>query len=180
MSVGELQTYSAPFHNTEGSPCRCTTHSAAPSVSKPAGGLLVQLYIRNYAHTPICEQCSEFGGYLYLRTNKRVCFLCFSENLLYWLPPLPLGRASRKFGLQRRIIERLPRMKAITGKYSRNEREVAWRSTIVDYESALRSGVVFYESLDVMFNYVSDAEVMRDSGSAGHRSRRPRVTGPFE
>src|SRR6266699_2232047 len=59
--------------------------------------------------TPSCEQCGDFGGYLYLLTCKRVCFLCLSQDKLY-LPLLP-RHASRKFGLDRQIIEKLPRMR---------------------------------------------------------------------
>ncbi|KAJ2985879.1 hypothetical protein NUW58_g5298 [Xylaria curta] len=114
--------------------------------------------------TPVCEQCGDFGGYLYLLTCKRVCFLCLSRNPIYL--PLPPGRASRKFGLQRQIVERLPRMKAIPGTYSPNEKKVA-KCTLVDYESALHAGVALHGSLDAMLKRVSDAEVMRNSRTTG-------------
>ena len=55
-----------------------------------------------------CEQCGDYGGYLYLLTCKRVCFICLSEDKLYL--PLQRRHASRRFGLDRQTIETLPRM----------------------------------------------------------------------
>src|SRR5690606_30564988 len=51
-----------------------------------------------------CERCGDFGGYLYLLTCKRVCFLCLSQDRLYL--PLTPEHASRKFGLDHRVIQR--------------------------------------------------------------------------
>ncbi len=43
--------------------------------------------------TAECEQCGDFGGYLYILTCKRVCFLCLSEDKTYL--PLRLSHANR-------------------------------------------------------------------------------------
>ncbi|KAL7943429.1 hypothetical protein V8C42DRAFT_106875 [Trichoderma barbatum] len=54
--------------------------------------------------TPKCEQCGDFGGYLYLITCKRVCFLCLSHDRLF-LPLVP-RHVNRKFGLDHQIFRR--------------------------------------------------------------------------
>jgi hypothetical protein len=61
--------------------------------------------------TAECDSCGDFGGYLYLITCRRVCFLCFTEEPDY----LPLLRADaiRKFGLHNEHMARLPAMKTV-------------------------------------------------------------------
>ncbi|KAF1934625.1 hypothetical protein EJ02DRAFT_302028, partial [Clathrospora elynae] len=45
---------------------------------------------------PECEQCGDFGGYLYLVICQRVCFLCFTEHETYLT--LKPGHTQRMFG----------------------------------------------------------------------------------
>ncbi|OTB03205.1 hypothetical protein M426DRAFT_181004 [Hypoxylon sp. CI-4A] len=136
-----------------------------------------------------CGQCGDFGGYLYLLTCKRVCFLCLSQDRLY-LPLLP-SHARRKFGLDRQTIEKLPRMRVIPGTYSPNEKKVT-QSVLVDYESALRAGVELHGSLSAMHKYVSDMEVQKvqayhvklaaaqQSGSITRHTRQPLLADPID
>ena len=136
-----------------------------------------------------CERCGDFGGYLYLLTCRRVCFLCLSEEPSFL--PLTPTRAIRKLGLNRQIIETLPRMKVIPGIYSPNEKKAA-RSVLVDYDSALNAAVRYHGSIDTMRAYVSRREtqdleayherlaVSRDSPSTRARRHRPRTTDPFD
>jgi len=49
--------------------------------------------------TAECKECGDFGGYLFLLTCTRVCFLCFTRNENYL--PLRYSHARRKFGLNR-------------------------------------------------------------------------------
>ncbi|KAI0282798.1 hypothetical protein BGY98DRAFT_60892 [Russula aff. rugulosa BPL654] len=72
--------------------------------------------------TAECEECGDFGGYLYILTCKRVCFLCLSEDKRYL--PLRYRHAIRKFGLNRPILGTLPSMKSIPGTYSPNQKKV--------------------------------------------------------
>ncbi|PYH52113.1 F-box protein, partial [Aspergillus niger CBS 101883] len=69
--------------------------------------------------TAECESCGDFGGYLYLLTCRRVCFLCFTEKPDY----LPLSRKDviRKFGLGSAHIALLPRMRSLPRCYSPRE-----------------------------------------------------------
>jgi len=137
-----------------------------------------------------CERCGDFGGYLYLLTCKRVCFLCLSEQTPYL--PLSPRRASSKFGLDSRIINALPRMRAIPGTYSPNERRVHAPSVLVDYESALHAGISLHGSLSAMQKYVADMEaqkvqaynakaaMLQRSGFMQGRMRQPRTSDPFD
>ncbi|KAL7927972.1 hypothetical protein ACQKWADRAFT_278365 [Trichoderma austrokoningii] len=108
--------------------------------------------------TPKCEQCSDFGGYLYLLTCKRVCFRCLSEDKLYL--PLPRRRVSQYFGLDYQTMKKLPQMRAIPGIYSPDEKKTA-RYVLFDYESALCAGVAFHGSFDAMNKFVSHKEAQR-------------------
>ena len=64
-----------------------------------------------------CEQCGDFGGYLYILACRRVCF-CLSANNKYL--PLSHSEAIRKFGVNRSILNTLPQMRSVTvpGTYS--------------------------------------------------------------
>lgn len=70
-------------------------------------------------------------------------------------------------------------MKIIPGIYSPNEKKVA-RSTLVDYEAALRAGVARHGSLEAMLRYVSNAEVIRNASAIGRLSGRPPASDPFD
>jgi hypothetical protein len=141
--------------------------------------------------TPCCEQCGDFGGYLYLLTCRRVCFLCLSEAKAYL--PLPPKHAKWKFGLDDQAIKTLPRMRVIPGIYSPNERKIAPSvSVLVDYESALHAGCALHGSSAAMHQYVSDRNnrdrrayftkmaAARDSGSPTGHIRRPPLGDPFD
>lgn len=136
---------------------------------------------------PGCDNCGDFGGYLYLITCKRLCFLCLSQDKLYL--PLLRRHASREFGLDKDTMATLPRMTVIPGTYSPNGKKAS-KSVLIDYESALCAGVALHGSLCAMRKYTSDMETQKSqayhakvataqqSRSTTHRIRRPRVTGP--
>lgn len=101
--------------------------------------------------TSYCERCGDFGGYLYLITCSRVCFCCFTEARIYM--PLPRDVACLEFGLDRQIVDTLPRMRVIPGTYAPSNRK-ARRGILVDYASARNAGIAFHESVNAMNEYV--------------------------
>ncbi|CZR48372.1 uncharacterized protein FPRO_12982 [Fusarium proliferatum ET1] len=109
-------------------------------------------------HTSSCEKCGDFGGYLYLLTCKRVCFLCLSQEKEYL--PLGLSHACRKFGLERAEVQKLPCLRVIPGTYSPNEKK-ANETFLVDYEAALNWAVAHHGSLDAMHTYVTNQNAKR-------------------
>ena len=103
--------------------------------------------------TAECEQCGDFGGYLYILTCNRVCFLCLSEDKRYL--PLRYLHATRKFGLNRSILRSLPTMKSMPGIYSPGEKKVRKQLTLVDPDCACRVGIALHGSVSTMEKYVS-------------------------
>ncbi|KAK7515044.1 uncharacterized protein IWZ02DRAFT_484055 [Phyllosticta citriasiana] len=59
--------------------------------------------------TAECETCGDFGGFLYLLTCKRVCFLCFTLNDLH--RPISFQEATQKFGLRQRTLKKKKKKK---------------------------------------------------------------------
>lgn len=139
--------------------------------------------------TARCEQCGDFGGYLYLLTCKRVCFLCLSKTEVFL--PLAPSHACRKFGLDRHHIESLPRMMVVPGTYSPNRKKIASSATLVDYEHARLAGINLHGSLGAMEEYVSQAQARgleayrtrlaeQKSDSGNRRPRRPPALDPVD
>lgn len=95
------------------------------------GGWITCRHLYEKLCTSACEYCGDFGGYLYLITCRRVCFLCLSEDERYFPPSLT--RACSKFGLKPATIKTLPRIKVLPGTYSPNALK-APSSIRVDYD----------------------------------------------
>jgi hypothetical protein len=104
---------------------------------------------------PTCEECGDFGGYLYLITCKRVCFLCFTHEKAYL--PLSSRAACREFGLKSGIVETLPHMLVVPGTYAPNMKKASG-TILIDYQSALCAGVLLHGSVNAMEKYVSRAK----------------------
>lgn len=133
--------------------------------------------------TAECETCGDFGGYIYLITCKRVCFLCLSGIEAYL--PLLYGRAVCKFGITHQIINKLPHMRSIPGTYSPNEKKRVKRLRLVDFKSAYQAGVNLHGSSDAMKRYVADLAIQKlrefeKRSSQTRVARRPPVEQPFD
>lgn len=104
--------------------------------------------------TAECDSCGDFGGYLYLVTCRRVCFLCFTEKPDY----LPILRkdAIRKFGLRSEHLASLPCMKSFPGCYSPRELKCRQRQTLFDYSSARQAGIAVHGSISSMEKHASE------------------------
>ncbi|KAI1312863.1 hypothetical protein F5Y03DRAFT_381570 [Xylaria venustula] len=125
--------------------------------------------------TAECEQCGYFGGYLYLLTCKRVCFVCVSRNTLYL--PLRPSDASRRFGLSRELVKTLPCMRAVPGTYAPHGGEVP-NSLLVDTESALRTGITTHGSVEAMGQFISEAYRPRIYNTRAAAAERLRSAAP--
>lgn len=105
--------------------------------------------------TSDCENCGEFGGYLYLLTCTRVCFLCFTSSKKYL--PIQITNIRRRFGLDLRTLKTLSQMKPISGFYSPEEHNVNdYFPALLDTESAFCAGLALRRSLEAMFAYVTN------------------------
>lgn len=85
--------------------------------------------------SPNCESCGDFGGYIYLITCKRVCFLCFTNHQAYL--PCGYGHAKRKFGLSFKKLNSLPHMMSRPRIYCQWRGKLRRRRyRLVDFRSA--------------------------------------------
>ncbi|RDH33410.1 hypothetical protein BDQ94DRAFT_178881 [Aspergillus welwitschiae] len=137
--------------------------------------------------TAECESCGDFGGYLYLLTCRRVCFLCFTEKPDY----LPLSRKViiRKFGLGSAHIALLPRMRSLPGCYSPRELKCRRRETLFDHFAARQAGITLHGSPDETERHTSATVLERREAyssrvslrrSATRRLRPPRSEDSFD
>ncbi|KZM18262.1 ATP binding [Ascochyta rabiei] len=94
---------------------------------------------------PECEHCGDFGGYLYLITSRRVCFLCLTRLRQYL--PLRIRAAKREFRLSKTLVQQLPLMQVVPGKYSPNEKFTPV-AVLVDYESAFCAGTMQEQAIE--------------------------------
>ena len=60
---------------------------------------------------PECEECSAFGGYLYLITCRRLCMRCFNPRDGRVPIPLVNKDAKRNFGLTSKALSAVPHMR---------------------------------------------------------------------
>lgn len=80
-----------------------------------------------------CEACGDFGGYVYILTGSRVCFLCLSTNPAYL--PVPFGRVSLLFGIPSKALRLVSHMVSLPGIYSPNEKLYTKPQHLVDFRS---------------------------------------------
>lgn len=127
---------------------------------------------------PRCESCGDFGGYIYLLTCRRVCFLCFYEKQDYF--PLLISEAERKYGVPRRLLTSLPSVRSIPGRYAPNKYSCKTRLTLIHSEAAHCMGLEHHGSTQVMEQFVAGAAQrklethrQRTEGQAGSTSSRP-------
>lgn len=85
--------------------------------------------------TAECKTCGDFGGYIYIITCVRVCFLCLSTSKAYLPLTYPLAR--RLFGIDGQHLESLPHMTNLPGIYSPNGKIVRYKRRFVDSTSVL-------------------------------------------
>jgi len=104
--------------------------------------------------TAECDSCGDFGGYLYLITCRRVCFLCFTEKVDF----LPLTRKDtiRKFGLDSEHLAKLPHLRSFPFFYTPKRNKCRRREVLFDYSAAQEKGIVVYGSISSTEEYISE------------------------
>lgn len=83
--------------------------------------------------TTRCASCHRFGDYLYLITCKRVCYLCFTTDILYF--PVPATVAAKYTGLPRGRLTCLPHVRSLPGHYTERGKLSRRRITLFDRQS---------------------------------------------
>ncbi|KAF4986337.1 hypothetical protein FDECE_15998 [Fusarium decemcellulare] len=92
--------------------------------------------------TAECEDCGDFGGYLYLITCKRICFSCCTQNPVYL--PIRSNTARDQLELHRSTAKIFPQMRVVPGVYSPVKEKFTGGIDIVDQMSALSAYVEQY------------------------------------
>jgi hypothetical protein len=98
--------------------------------------------------TEKCASCGDFGGYLYLLTCTRVCYLCFISKKSYL--PQRRHQAKQRFALTSPLLKTLPQMLSRPGTYTPDGRDCLARLDLVDKESARQAGVALHGSVVAM------------------------------
>lgn len=120
--------------------------------------------------TAECDVCGNFGGYIYLVTCRRACFVCISDNSAFL--PLTPRRAAAQFGLSVRRAQTLPSVRALPGIYTAKEKQLVASVARVDHDSAYREGIRIHGSIEAMQAYAAGARersglpVIRDPAGA--------------
>ncbi|KAH7009720.1 hypothetical protein EDB80DRAFT_713746, partial [Ilyonectria destructans] len=119
--------------------------------------------------TTECATCDQVGNYLYLITCKRVCYLCFMENLDYL--PIFLAQAARLTGLSReKVVLRFPNIRALPGIYFSACIVFRCYVTLFDWPC-------LFESLGAS-ELVPDAEIQHDPARGNFRRFMSIITAP--
>ena len=132
-----------------------------------------------------CDECTNFGGYLYLITCRRVCFECFVGSMYYY--PLSRNEAQLMLGVMPSQFKSLPQMRSRPGCYSSNLRNCNSETILYDYRSILTAGILLYGSENAMWINLSRTAAERrrkfdrklleweKKGSKDSRPRKPQT-----
>ncbi|PNS18854.1 hypothetical protein CAC42_5393 [Sphaceloma murrayae] len=111
--------------------------------------------------TSTCEICGDFGGYLYLLTCTRVCYICIvtQRSLL----PVAPAQVTDAYALPKEELSHVPCMHSIVGTYATVKRKVTNSSALffMDPRAALEVAVRYHGSEEAML------EMMTESVAAG-------------
>lgn len=98
--------------------------------------------------TAECKTCGDVGGYIYMLTCERVCFLCFSNDKRY----LPYDLTPRKFKTLREVLCDTPHMRSVLGRYTPGSKKSSRRLRLWDRESADSSAISMQQVQQVEAN----------------------------
>ncbi|KAK5116506.1 hypothetical protein LTR62_008055 [Meristemomyces frigidus] len=136
--------------------------------------------------TANCQDCGDFGGYIYLLTCRRVCFRCFWSGSQYY--PLRVSEASKQYGVSKRSLGDLPAMRSIPGQYSMAEKYRLTPTTLLDRETVRLRAIAIHGSEDSMLSHVKQKTTTLDAtyqgklilARSGPTAVRPRRPSPAE
>ncbi|OAL57149.1 hypothetical protein IQ07DRAFT_652365 [Pyrenochaeta sp. DS3sAY3a] len=103
--------------------------------------------------TAHCENCGDFGGFIYLLTCTRVCHICLSHNDDYL--PMLRNHAVLQFGITWSKIRTLPQMTSVPGRYTIHGYKRSQRITLVDSKAARDAAIARHGSHAAMTQYLS-------------------------
>ncbi|KAH7309108.1 hypothetical protein B0I35DRAFT_441462 [Stachybotrys elegans] len=103
-----------------------------------------------------CSFCDEFGGYIYLITCERVCFLCFTKRIV--LQPMEPDQARGLFRLPRSLVDTLPYMTAVGGRYGKNAELINAGTGLIDARLVMDLAISHWGSLEAVYAILSETD----------------------
>jgi hypothetical protein len=130
--------------------------------------------------TPNCENCGDFGGFIYLLTYSGVYFLCFAHKEKYL--PLSSSEIKRRYGLNHSAMASLLTMTGLPGRYAHPARKVASRLDLINPKTACSHALKMYRSITAMERYVSEVDATKwddyQRRASQRKSKGPKVRRP--
>ena len=144
-----------------------------------AGRFISCAQLIDVLRTALCEDCQDFGGYIYLLTCKRVCFLCLTHKEKYL--PLTAMMSRRTYGYKPSDNSGIPRLLRLPNRCFRNDHPS--RTYYYDRESVRQAGERYRGSAAAVSHYVAarhSRNVAAFNGKMAHRTpiQRLRSTRP--
>ena len=107
--------------------------------------------------TSQCNECGDYGGYIYLLTFQRICCRCFTGKDRY--SPLKEIDALKKFGLTLDVLNTLTRFQGYPGYYGDIRINVKQDYiSLIDHDSAYTAGIAYHRSLEAIQEYVANSD----------------------
>ena len=113
---------------------RCCADAIRASLIVQAAPSISCLLLFQKLSSSLCECCGDFGGYLYVLTCTRLCYLCFTHHRKYL--PILKSHARNRFGLSAKDILLLPHMKSVPGQYTILDKNHSGGTFLIDAEAA--------------------------------------------
>lgn len=122
-----------------------TRHSLASLrsiLSIELGAFITLRDLLDALHANECEYCGKPAAYIYLLTCGRVCFDCLSTKKEYG--PLVVEETEMYFGFPRALLEGLPTMKSVPGRFGFDDHSHVRRRNLVDSLRAYNIGLAYH------------------------------------
>lgn len=120
-----------------------------------------------------CVTCDDFGGYIYLLTCERVCFLCFRNDARFY--PLNVSEACRQYAINKGSLEHIPAMRSVPGVYTPEEKARNASVILIDRDMVQQRATEVHGSVELMWDCIRQNQINSQSRYL-HRSRQ-RETG---
>lgn len=134
-----------------------------------------------------CEDCGDFGGYIYLLTCRRVCFLCFRTACRFY--PLQIAEASKQYGIKKDSLCDIPTMRSVPGVYTGAEKARRIPMVLLDRDMVRQRAIDLHGSEDRMLDFLKQKSTSleaqyqdrcraREAGQTDKRLRKPTPAQP--
>lgn len=118
---------------------------------------------------PKRKRCGAFADRIYMPTCTRVCSLCCTFTCHN--DPLLVSKAEERFGLERELLESLPRIRSVPPLKRKAENKDLYGLEHVDCCMARRLAVAYHGSVTALEYFVATEQVKRWEAKIEERAR---------